>query len=181
MSHVCGIQCGKNPLVPMKYLRAIELEDLDLMYILENDARMEDCTGTTVPLSRYALQQYIVENTGDLYRDFQVRLAILDPVTSAACGFLDITDLVPRHRRAQVGIALMPDATGRGLATGALEEAALYARRQGLSQLYAIVATDNAPARALFVRAGYAEACVLTEWLSVGGRYVDAVLYRLYL
>ena len=162
----------------MKYLRAIEPEDLDVMYILENDPRMEDCTSTTVPLSRYALHQYIVESSGDLYRDAQVRLAILDPLISATCGFLDITDFVPRHRRAQIGIALMQDAMGRGLATEALKEASDYARRQGVSQLYAIVATNNASARALFLRAGYSEACVLTDWLLMGGQYVDAVLYR---
>lgn len=162
----------------MIYLRAIEPEDLDLMYILENDPRMESCTSTTVLLSRYALRQYILENSGDLYRDQQVRMTIVDPHTSSACGFLDITDFVPRHRRAQVGIALMQDATGRGLATKALEEAAAYAHSQGLIQLYAIVATNNAPARALFLRAGYAEACVLPDWLVVGGTHVDAVLYR---
>ncbi|MCM1515847.1 MAG: GNAT family N-acetyltransferase [Paraprevotella sp.] len=163
----------------MKYLRAIEPEDLDLMYVLENDLRMRDCTATTVPLSRYALQQYIMENSGDLYRDAQVRMAILDPVTSSACGFLDITDFVPRYRRAQVGIALMYDVTGRGLATKALEEASDYARSQGLSQLYAIVAINNASARALFRRAGYAEANVLADWILQDGQYADAVLYRL--
>lgn len=162
----------------MKYLRAIEPEDLDLMYLLENDTRMEDCTAATAPMSRHALRQYIVENTGDLYRDMQVRMAILDPRTAEPCG-LDITDFVPKYRRAQVGIALMPDATGRGLATRALEEAAAYAWKQGLVQLYAIVAINNAPARALFRRAGYAEANVLTDWVLLDGRYVDAVLYRL--
>lgn len=165
----------------MKYLRAIEPEDLDLMYILENDSRMEVCTATTVPLSRYALRQYILESKGDLYGDLQVRMAILDPQTSSACGFLDITDFAPKHRRAQVGIALMQDVTGRGLATNALKEAAGYARCQGLAQLYAIVATNNAPARALFGRAGYTEANILSDWLWVDGHYVDAVLCRLQL
>ncbi len=163
----------------MTYLRAIEPEDLDLMYILENDPRMEDCTAATVPMSRYALRRFIDESTGDLHSDLQVRLAIVDAQTSATCGFLDITDFAPKHRRAQVGIALMQDATGRGIATMALAEAAQYARKQGLEQLYAVVAYNNAPARALFVRAGYAEANVLTDWLLLNGHYVDAVLYRI--
>lgn len=165
----------------MKYLRAIEPEDLDLMYLLENDARTDGCTATTVPLSRYALRQYILENSGDLYRDMQVRMTILDPLTSTACGFLDITDLVPRHRRAQIGIALIQDATGRGLATSALKEASDYAGKQGLQQLYAIVAINNAPARALFNRAGYTEACTLPDWFLQEGEYEDAVLYTLHL
>lgn len=55
----------------MKYLRAIEPEDLDLMYIIENDPKLTQYSSTTVPLSRYALKQYIAESSGDLYRDSQ--------------------------------------------------------------------------------------------------------------
>ncbi len=149
------------------------------MYILENTPGMEDCAGNTAPMSRYALRQYIVENSGDLYRDQQLRLTIMDPQTSVACGFLDLTDLAPKHRRAQVGIALMPDATGRGLATEALKELADYARKQGLAQLYAVVQVHNTAARALFLRAGYTEANFLSEWLLQNGHYTDAVLFRL--
>ena len=165
----------------MKYLRAIEPDDLDLMYLLENDTRMRDCTATTVPLSHYALRCYLEENKGDLYSDLQVRMTIIDPQTSAACGFLDITDFLPRHRRAQIRIALMQDATGRGLATNALKEAAEYAKSQGLQQLYAIVAINNSRARALFLRAGYTEVSILPDWLLQDGAYVDAVLYRMML
>jgi diamine N-acetyltransferase len=53
----------------MKYLRAIEPEDLDLMYIVENDLSVCQYSATTVPLSRYALKCYIEESAGDLFRD----------------------------------------------------------------------------------------------------------------
>ena len=165
----------------MRHLRAIEPEDLDLMYVVENDPEVCRYSCTTVPLSRYALGRYIQESTGDLYRDSQVRMTIMDAATGAPCGFLDITDLEAVHRRAQVGIVLAPDAQGRGIAAGALEEAASYARAQGLHQLYVIVAEENLRARNLFLRSSYKEVSVLPQWLHSDAGYVDAVLYQLIL
>lgn len=162
----------------MRYLRAIEPEDLDLMYIVENDPEVCRYSCTTVPLSRYALRRYIEESGGDLYRDSQVRMTIMDAATGAPCGFLDITDLDAAHRRAQVGIVLVPEAQGRGIATGALHEAAIYARSQGLHQLYAIVADENVRAKNLFLRSSYKEVAVLPQWLCCDGVFTDAVLYQ---
>lgn len=162
----------------MKYLRAVEPEDLDLMYVVENDAAISRYSSTTVPLSCFALKQYIENSSGDLYADAQVRLTIVDPQNGSACGFLDITDLSAKHRRAQVGIALLPEVQGRGVATGALREAEHYARQQGLFQLYAIVAVDNYNGRLLFDGAGYDATAVLQEWLLMDGEYMDAIVFQ---
>lgn len=41
------------------YLRAVEPEDLDIMYEMENDPSMWDISSFTVPYSRFVLKQYI--------------------------------------------------------------------------------------------------------------------------
>ena len=41
------------------YLRAVEPEDMDVMYEMENDPSMWDISNFTVPYSRYVLRQYI--------------------------------------------------------------------------------------------------------------------------
>ena len=105
-------------------------------------------------------------------------MTIIAPNGGTACGFLDITDLDAIHRRAQVGIVVLPDAQGKGIATKALDEAAMYALQQGLHQLYAIVASDNFKARNLFLRASYVETTVLPQWLYVDGKFTDAILYQ---
>lgn len=162
----------------MKYLRAIEPEDLDLMYVVENDPMVCRYTSTTVPVSRYALREYISGNQGDLFRDNQVRMTIVDAENGNACGFLDITDLSPVHHRAEVGIVLLPGSQGKGIATEALKEASEYAFRQGLHQLYAVCVAENTRACALFQRAGYERMADLSEWVFVDGIYSDAVLFR---
>ena len=120
----------------MKHLRAIEPEDLDLMYIIENDLRLWRHGNTTAPYSRYALHQYLNTTQNDIYKDSQVRFAI------DHCGFLDITDFAPQHHRASIGIVLCPESQGQGLATQAINEAHIYARTVGIHQLWATVATQ---------------------------------------
>lgn len=159
----------------MKLLRAVEPEDLDLMYIIENDITLWRHGSATAPYSRYSLHQYLSTTQNDIYKDSQVRFAI------DHCGFLDITDFNPQHRRASIGIILTPESQGQGLATRALHEAHSYSRTVGIHQLWAVVATDNTPARHLFERCGYQKIATLPQWLIVDGNYTDAHLYSLIL
>lgn len=163
----------------MKYIRAVEPEDLDLMYVLENDHEISLYTSTTVPLSRFALKRFIEETSNDLFVDGQVRLSIVDPSTDATCGFLDITHFSPIHHRAEVGIVLMESARGKGLATEVLNEVSVYAQELGLHQLYAVVYSSNLLAHKVFLRAGYKEVCALPEWIWQDGKFVDAILFQL--
>ena len=50
-------------------LRAVEPEDLDLMYLIENDSELWPMGQTSVPFSHYALKQYIAECSNDFFRD----------------------------------------------------------------------------------------------------------------
>ena len=66
-----------NPLPDIR-LRAIEPEDLDLLYRIENDMSMWNVGTTNVPYSRYTLHDYIATSNDDIYADRQVRLVVED-------------------------------------------------------------------------------------------------------
>ena len=59
-------------------LRAMEPEDLDWLYKIENDTTLWNVGATNVPYSRYALHDYIANAANDIYIDKQVRLIIDD-------------------------------------------------------------------------------------------------------
>ena len=65
-------------------LRAMEPEDLDVLYSIENDIELWSAGYTTVPYSRYILHDYIANATCDIYADRQVRLMA---VTSRKISF----------------------------------------------------------------------------------------------
>lgn len=62
-------------------LRALEPEDLEWLYTVENDTDLWRWGNANVPYSRYVLKTYIAESRHDIYADGQLRLAI-----TSACG-----------------------------------------------------------------------------------------------
>ena len=87
--------------IPVVNLRAIEPEDLDVLYQIENDEALWDVGITNVPYSRYTLHDYIAQSAGDIYTDRQVRLMIENEQRQTV-GIVDIVNFQPQHLRAEV-------------------------------------------------------------------------------
>ena len=150
------------------YLRAVEPEDMDVMYEMENDPSMWDISNFTVPYSRYVLRQYIEGSQCDVGKSEHCIL-----------GTIDITDFVPLHSRGEVGIAVHKDYRQQGYASDALKLLCEYAFDfLSLSQLYAHVAVDNENCMRLFTSCGFTQCGLLKNWLQVGGCYKDAALLQ---
>ena len=73
-------------------LRAMEPEDLEVMYAMENDSQTWDVTNFTVPYSRFVLKQYIENSECDMFADRQLRMMIIRVEDDAVIGTIDITD-----------------------------------------------------------------------------------------
>ena len=58
------------------YLRAIEAEDVELLYKWENDEETWEVSHTLVPFSKYILALYIKNSDKDIYETKQLRLMI---------------------------------------------------------------------------------------------------------
>lgn len=155
-------------------LRAIEPEDLDFLYALENSREVWDVGNTNVPYSRYVLHDYIANASNDIYRDGQVRM-IIENQAGAVVGIVDIFDFNAQHRRAEVSIVVKKSFRRSGYAFAALTELIAYAHRTlHLRQLYAVVSVRNEASLALFAKCGFDEGKVLKDWLFDGSEYVDA-------
>lgn len=157
-------------------LRAIEPEDLDFVYEIENDSKMWNVGVTNVPYSRFSIRQYIANTQNDIYTDRQLRLMI-ENAEGDVVGIADLTNYDPRHNRAETGIVIMEKWRRNGFATKALDMLKGYARHIiHLHKLYAIVSIDNAVAERLFRKAGFSQETTLKEWLYDGREYKDAIL-----
>ena len=80
-------------------LRAIEPEDLDLLYQIENDQSLWKVGTTNVPYSRYTLHDYIASSSDDIYADRQVRM-IVENDEGETVGIVDLVQFSPEHLRA---------------------------------------------------------------------------------
>lgn len=160
-------------------LRAVEPEDIDRMYLIENDTELWKCSDNTVPFSFNALREFIASNSNDLYADRQLRLAV-ETLCGDFCGFADLMNFNPKNKRAEVGIVIVPEQQHNGYATHALRLLAEYAvSHVDLHQLYAYVAEDNAASCRLFERSGFQHTAIMRDWVHVGNGWKNVRLYQL--
>ena len=146
-------------------LRALEPEDLELIYRIENDHKLWKWGASNVPYSHYTIRQYLEGQHNDIFQDGQLRQVIM--ADSQPVGIADLTDFAPLHSRAEVGIVVLQEHQRQGIATAALQQLHHYASQMlHLRSLYAYVDIANQPAQALFSRLGYTAKCELERWIS---------------
>ena len=167
---------------PHVILRAMEPEDLDTLYKIENNQELWAVSATNVPYSRFALHKYVETNTNDIYADKQVRLMI-DNEAGETVGIIDLMNFSPQHSRAEVGIVIMKPHRQRGYATAAMEKLVAYARQTlHLHQLFLVTECDNESCLLLFEKLGFEKTALLKQWLQQKeGVYKDACLMQLFL
>jgi diamine N-acetyltransferase len=159
-------------------LRAMEPEDLDLLYRIGNDPELWGVSATNVPYSRYTLHDYIAQSAGNIYVDGQVRLMI-ENAGREVVGIADVVCFDAKNRRAEVGLVIERAHRRQGYATQALAQIMDYSLRViHLHQLYAFVPVDNQPSLALFSHAGFTHGSPIKDWLFDGHSYIDALLMQ---
>ena len=162
-------------------LRAMEPEDLELLYSIENDHSLWEVGLTNVPYSRYVLRDFIANSKCDIYTDRQVRL-IIDNGVGETVGMADIINFDPKNRRAEVGIVMIARHRRHGYASMALQQLNNFARHSlHLHQLYAVIDVSNDASIQLFRKAGYFESLQLKDWLYDGEKYHNALLMQIIL
>lgn len=161
-------------------LTAIEPEDLDLLYTIENDPQMWLVGDTNAPYSRYVLRDYIANQRYDIYADKQVRFVIR--VDGKAVGLIDLFDFAPQHLRAEMGVAILKAERGKGYAEEAVRQLLSYCGKVlHLHQVYSIVSADNNASLAMLRAADFTEQAMLKEWLLDAKGWKDAKLMSIQL
>ena len=150
-------------------LRAMEPEDLEVMYAMENDSQTWDVTNFTVPYSRFVLKQYIENSECDMFADRQLRMMIIRVEDDAVIGTIDITEFSPMHARGEVGIAIRKEYQGNGYAKEALRLLCDYVFSfLYLKQLIVHISVDNEASIRLFaIRMSYCcnfSAALIERW-----------------
>jgi diamine N-acetyltransferase len=163
------------------YLRALEPEDLDFVYQLENDENVWEISQTQTPYSRFLIRQYLDNAQQDIYEAKQLRLAICKHDTFDAIGLIDLFDFDPKNKRAGIGILIQHSENRQnGFGRQALELLIQYAfEHLQLHQLFANISTDNEASRALFTTFGFECVGIKKDWNFSQGNYSDEALYQL--
>ncbi|MDP5000668.1 MAG: GNAT family N-acetyltransferase [Flavobacterium sp.] len=163
------------------YLRALEPEDLEFIYKIENNESVWEVSNTQTPYSRFLIRQYLENAHQDIYEAKQLRLAICLNDTFEALGLIDLFDFDPKNNRAGVGIVISNETNrNSGIGSEALGLVINYAfHHLQLHQLYANIGSKNEISISLFTKFGFQKIGVKKDWNKVYNQYEDEELYQL--
>lgn len=163
------------------YLRALEPEDLEFVFAIENDETIWEVSNTQTPYSRFLIKQYLENAHQDIYEAKQLRLAICKVETKKAIGLIDLFDFDPKNHRAGIGIVIQHEIDrGKGVGKEALNLLVDYAFNQlNLHQLYANIGVNNDISLKLFTTFGFQKIGIKKDWVYLRGNYYDEAILQM--
>jgi len=161
-------------------LRALEPEDLEFLYQIENDVNFWEVSHTQVPFSKFLLKQYLENAHLDIYEAKQLRLIIEEKATKTSIGMIDLFDFNPQHQRAGIGIMIASKFQDHGFASEAMKLLIEYCfQHLNLHQLYANITPDNSKSIALFTKCSFEKVGEKKDWLLIDGSYKNELIFQL--
>ncbi len=159
--------------------RALEPEDIDILFEWENDTEIWEISNTCEPFSKYILAKYIKDSQRDIYESKQMRMMI-ETLEGHPVGAIDLFDFDPFHFRAGVGILIHSKNDRKlGYATDALELLCKYASEYlRLHQLYANITEDNIASIHLFRKVGFERVGIKKDWRRTLNGWKNELLFQ---
>ena len=162
-------------------LRALEPEDIDVLYKWENDTSIWHLSNTIAPFSRYILKQYIESSHQDIYQLKQLRLIIVKKKDSSPIGAIDLFDFEHNHSRAGIGILIGENSErNKGYGSEALDLLIDYCfRTLHLKQLFCNILENNEASINLFRSKGFEITGEKKSWVRIGDQFYNEFLLQL--
>ncbi len=161
------------------YLRALEPDDIDILFEWENNIDNWRISNTVTPFSRNTLQEYINSSHLDIYTTKQFRFIICEKSTNNAIGTIDLFDFEPLNQRVGIGILIDEKYRNLGYASESLSMLVNYCfNTLLLHQVYANIASDNIQSIKLFTENGFNLVGNKKEWLISANGWIDELLYQ---
>lgn len=161
------------------YLRALEPQDVDLLYIWENDPEVWVVSDTLVPFSKYTLKEFVKSSHTDIYVSKQLRLMV-DDYDGHSVGAIDIFDFDPFNRRAGIGILIDKHFRQHGFAEDAVRCVCHYLfTTLQLHQVFCNVMSDNEISLHLFEKVGFVQCGVKKDWMRRKNHFIDVHILQL--
>ena len=162
------------------FLRALEPEDIDFVYEIENDESIWEISNTITPYSRYLLKEYLEHAHKDIFEVKQLRL-VISSYNNETLGLIDIFDFDISNRKAGLGLLIKSNEKRNiGFGSEALQLVINYCfTHLGLHQLYCNIAEDNIASLNLFKKFKFEIVGLKKDWNLVNDEYKNEYLLQL--
>ncbi|MDA9550848.1 GNAT family N-acetyltransferase [Flavobacteriaceae bacterium] len=161
------------------FLRALELEDINYLFSIENNEKYWSISDSQIPFSKYLLNRYLNNSNMDIYEAKQLRLVIAD-FQNITIGLIDLFDIDFKNNRAGVAIIINEKMRSKGFAKEALELLIKYSKTHlSLHQLYCNILEDNTHSVNLFKSVEFKQVGLKKDWIKFDGKYKNELLLQL--
>ena len=161
------------------FLRALELEDINYLFSIENNEKYWSISDSQIPFSKYLLNRYLKNSDMDIYEAKQLRLVIAD-FQNITIGLIDLFDIDFKNNRAGVAIIINEKMRSKGFAKEALELLIKYSKTHlSLHQLYCNILEDNTHSVNLFKSVEFKQVGLKKDWIKFDGKYKNEMLLQL--
>ncbi|MEI7504394.1 MAG: GNAT family protein [Paludibacter sp.] len=160
-------------------LRAVEPEDLDRLYIWENNSQLWDVGNTRKPYSRFVLKQYILESSKNIYETKQLRLMMVSKETGETVGTVDLFDFEIHNSHIALGLFVDAAFQGKGFAKASLKLIEEYVFDYlKVNQLYCHISQNNTASIKMFEQENFEKTGILKQWVKTLEGYEDIILFQ---
>lgn len=160
-------------------LRAVEPDDVDSLFIWENDEAMWRYGCNKACISRSQLWNYVQNYDADPLKSGEIRFIIEESNNGETVGCIDLTDIDPYNGRAQVGIYISKRNRCKGFGEESLKKILEYAAETlGLHQVWAVVGRENTASISLFEKCEFKSCGCLRSWIRKRTSYEDALVFQ---
>ena len=161
------------------YLRALEPEDLEVLYKWENDTEVWKFGSAMSPYSKFALRQYIADAQTDIFQSKQLRFMITLHEGNTTVGTIDLYDFDALNSRCGVGIYIDSRSRKNRFALQALNLLISYAFHfLKINQLYAVIPESNYASIKLLHSSGFTTSGILQQWASYENEFENAIIVQ---
>jgi diamine N-acetyltransferase len=160
-------------------LRALEPEDLPLLYEWENNSEWWEVGNTINPYSKYILREYIANSDKTIYELHQLRLMITLKESGITVGMADLFDFDPHNNRIALGLLIDKNYHRKGYAEETVQLLLPYCFDfLRIKTLYMHIPVDNTSSMKLFEKLNFEKTGILKSWIRKGDNYVDVAVWQ---
>jgi len=164
-------------------LRAMEPEDIDVLYEWENDPSIWPVSNTLTPFSKLQIREFVIHSAHDIFTDRQLRLMVEltgERQTAIPIGTVDFFEFDPFHLRAGMGILIREPYQNQGHAIEAVSLVIRFAFEiLGMHQLFCNISPENKASLRLFTKMGFVQCGIKKEWNKHGKTWKDEWMFQL--
>jgi ribosomal-protein-alanine N-acetyltransferase len=161
-------------------LRRLDQNDVNEVLALRSDPDIMKYIPRTLAKTKEDALQHIAMIEGKINNSEGINWAITLKGNTKLIGIIGHYQIKPEHYRAEVGYMLLPEFSGKGIITEALQKVIDYGfTTMQLHSIEAVIDPENSASERVLQKNGFVKEAHLKENGYFEGRFFDTVIYSL--